>query len=123
ESKAQIVMKHGNRVPTMVQDIRKASVVMVEEADVLLTTCHKAKGMEWENVVVAGDFADLFDNTGTPLPVGTSADPPTQNGKPIRFVEKDEVNLIYVAMTRSMANLMIRSPDLHRLLKTNLGNS
>jgi F-box protein, helicase, 18 len=39
ESKAQIVMKHGNRVPTMVQDIRNASVVMVEEADILLTTC------------------------------------------------------------------------------------
>jgi hypothetical protein len=83
--------------------------------------CHKAKGMEWENVVVAADFADLFDNTGMPLPVGTSADPPSQNGKPIRFVEKDEVNLIYVAMTRSMANLMIRSPDLNRLLKGNCG--
>ena len=65
--------------------------------------------------MVAGDFADLFDNNGMPLPVGTSADPPTENGMPLRFVERDEVNLVYVAMTRSLCNLVIRSPDLNRL--------
>ena len=30
-----------------------------KSADVLLTTTHQAKGLEWENVVVASDFVDL----------------------------------------------------------------
>lgn len=57
-----------------------------ENADVILSTVHKAKGMEWDSVKLENDF---------PLP-GSD-----------RFTE-EEVNLLYVAITRARKALNIR---------------
>ena len=57
-----------------------------ESADVILSTVHKAKGMEWDSVKLENDF---------PLP-GSD-----------RFTEED-VNLLYVAITRAKRALNIR---------------
>ena len=57
-----------------------------ENADVILSTVHKAKGMEWDSVKLENDF---------PLP-GSD-----------RFTE-EEVNLLYVAITRARNSLNIR---------------
>lgn len=56
-------------------------------ADVLLTTAHKSKGMEWDNVIVADDFPikrDMKENTNV-----------------------QEVNLFYVACTRAIKTLQL----------------
>ena len=54
-----------------------------ENADVLLTTAHKAKGREWKEVVVADDFPDY-----------------TKDG-----ISYEERNLFYVACTRAIEAL------------------
>lgn len=59
------------------------------QGEVMLTTAHKSKGLEWENVRLANDFADLSDPN------------------PMRPVGIQESNLIYVAVTRAMKSLII----------------
>lgn len=53
-------------------------------ADVILTTSHKAKGLEWDQVVLADDFKSAFDNKGK-----------------LQKVDQEEDNLLYVACTRA----------------------
>lgn len=59
--------------------------------DILLTTGHKSKGMEWDNVVIADDFN----------PKWILVDKHSEN------YNQQEVNLFYVACTRAIKNLMI----------------
>ena len=59
--------------------------------DILLVTAHKAKGMEWDNVVIADDF-DLKKVLDV-----------SSDGK----VSEQEVNLFYVACTRAKLGLKL----------------
>ena len=54
------------------------------DADVIVSTAHKSKGREWSNVQLAGDF-----------PPGTTS--------------RDELRLLYVAVTRAKLNLDIEA--------------
>ncbi|MFI9041624.1 UvrD-helicase domain-containing protein [Streptomyces sp. NPDC053726] len=68
-------------------EVLKAVNSLVEEkyADVIVSTAHKAKGREWDSVLIADDFSEP-----RPLPTGAPG--------PIR---KDEAMLAYVAVTRA----------------------
>lgn len=57
-----------------------------KDADIILTTCHKSKGREWDNVVLADDFVPIRAN-----------------------YPQEETNLLYVAVTRAMKVLEINS--------------
>lgn len=62
-------------------------------AKIILTTAHRAKGREWDNVVIAADFDNLL-----------------LGKRQLQPSEKDaELNLLYVAMTRAMARLELQS--------------
>ncbi|MDA8140757.1 MAG: UvrD-helicase domain-containing protein [Desulfobacteraceae bacterium] len=84
-----VVRKHRHNIPIQVRAIQ-AAVVSTAEADVILTTAHKAKGLEWPRVRLADDFPDLVVDNERVAPSG---------------IESDEVNLIYVSMTRAMDKL------------------
>lgn len=58
-------------------------------ADIILTTAHKSKGLEWDQVVLAEDFDGLFDKKGQLI-----------DGE-------EEINLLYVASTRARKTLRI----------------
>jgi UvrD-like helicase C-terminal domain/AAA domain len=68
-----------------VSGVRRAleSTVEAHEADVIVSTAHKAKGLEWNRVRLASDFS-----TGT-----------TRNGQ--FRIDPAECRLLYVAMTRA----------------------
>jgi F-box protein 18 (helicase) len=70
-----------------VKEIGKAAVDATE-ADILLSTVHKAKGLEWANVHITSDFPDLIEDDEF-----------------VDTLDPDEFNLIYVAVTRSMGGL------------------
>ncbi len=71
------------------QALRELTVEDEKDADITVTTVHKAKGLEWENVILANDFPDLF----------------ALQDKPDAWC--DEVNLLYVAVTRAMKRLAV----------------
>lgn len=56
-----------------------------EQLDILLTTAHKSKGKEWDNVIVADDF-DIERIFG-------------------EVIYQQDINLLYVACTRAIKKL------------------
>ncbi|MES1927404.1 UvrD-helicase domain-containing protein [Salinisphaera sp. T31B1] len=68
---------------------------------VVLTTAHKAKGAEWRNVVVMGDF-DQTLNAENQYSLGVRA-------------REEELNLLYVAVTRATENLNIQGEYLSNI--------
>jgi len=90
---AQVVEKRRDDIPDLLDDIKANEVKDAADANLVLTTAHKAKGLEWNCVKVGDDFQFLRDKeTGCWLtPAKIAADPAL----------KQEVNLLYVAMTRA----------------------
>jgi hypothetical protein len=64
-SKIDIVDRHKTAIPSLVEQIKRATV-SEHVANVILVTAHKAKGLEWDNVYLTNDFFELFnrDNGG-----------------------------------------------------------
>jgi AAA domain/UvrD-like helicase C-terminal domain len=79
-----------------------------QDADIILTTCHSAKGMEWDNVHVCDDFEDLC-NFKQEVSFFSS----------FKFGFEswaDSLNLLYVACTRAKQKLFI-PPNISTLLQ------
>jgi len=79
-------------LPARIERLRRCSVTAELDATVTLATAHKAKGLEW-------DFVSLYDDF-TADPLSPDLDP----GK-----RDDELNLLYVAVTRAMKILALNS--------------
>jgi len=102
-SAAQLVVSHGGS--SLEQLLRPqagsaaAAAVALDPAagEVILTTVHKAKGLEWDSVALADDFS----------PIGPEALP---------HQEADEANMYYVALTRAKRTLVCNA-ELDALLE------
>lgn len=93
-----MVEKYREGIPAQIQKIRDSLVNTPELADVILITAHRAKGLEWDHVVLGSDYAEMFDEEGKLRPIGD--DRKTE-------IAHDEVNLIYVAATRAKKALTV----------------
>jgi superfamily I DNA/RNA helicase len=78
------VEKYNNDLVGTLEKLRNVSDVKEKEADLIISTIHKAKGREWNNVVVEDDFK-LSEKTSD-----------------------EEWNLLYVAITRAEKTLCLR---------------
>jgi F-box protein 18 (helicase) len=111
-SRVAIVDKHGNLVPRHVETIRAANVPQ-RLAQVILVTAHKSKGLEWDNVMLAPDFTDLLDDNDEPVLIKDQVladksitDEKVRKALMADAVERDEINLVYVAATRAKKKLV-----------------
>ena len=95
---AAMIQKYGEGIPEQISKIRKSLVSDESQADVTLVTAHRSKGLEWDNVVLGIDYAEMFGEDGEVLPIGDNRK--TQ-------ISADEVNLLYVAATRAKQNLVL----------------
>lgn len=69
----------------------KSNIVQnINEADVVFSTAHKSKGLEFEQVILANDYIDFFDKNGE-----------IKNNFPI-----NELYALYVALTRAKKRLI-----------------
>ncbi len=103
----KVVETYKFSIPHLVKMIFETAVD-ASEAQVLLTTAHKSKGLEWQNVHLMGDFPsfvgknDLIDKNA---------------------LDPDEFNLVYVAMTRTISRLRFdpdsSMPEFIRLVRKN----
>ncbi|NEW78007.1 MAG: ATP-dependent helicase [Gelidibacter sp.] len=95
----EIVKKYGNKIPAILKEIKAKHINSnnKEDAEVIFSTVHRSKGMEYDSVILANDFIDeekiqyLKDEYEN-----------TQSSK-----INEEINLLYVAITRTKNKLYI----------------
>ena len=92
----QIIVHYGRALPGLVADLRRRAAPHPAAAERVLSTAHKAKGLEWERVRLADDFPCLGE-----------LDALGQDGMPwLTPEERDqELHLLYVAATRARRGL------------------
>jgi hypothetical protein len=101
-SRIKVVNNYNEHIPALVDAIKAAHTDSVKDSWCSLTTAHKAKGLEWDQVFIGDDFPELMNSRGKPntqanMMIGSDE-------KPIR---PDEANLIYVAVTRAKKKLIL----------------
>lgn len=97
--RCKLVTKYGNRIPSLVARIqsRAGTYPGPGSAQVVLTSAHRAKGLEFNHVIMADDFMDFYDEEN-----GEWKDLAQASER-----EKEEVNLQYVAATRAKLGLEV----------------
>ncbi|AFH50902.1 Superfamily I DNA/RNA helicase [Ignavibacterium album JCM 16511] len=95
----EIVKKYENDLPRLIRLIRDSTVENKNDAKMIFSTVHRSKGMEYGTVFLHNDFISqkkikrLVDK---------------QNDVPIDVAKiNEEVNILYVAITRAINNLFI----------------
>lgn len=84
---AQLVLSYkGNLIPK-INVLESITTSNKKDSDVILTTVHKAKGLEFDQVVIANDFLKLSEDNKTEI-----CD---------TIKKEEEINNIYVAITRA----------------------
>lgn len=82
------VEQYQSHIPRIYEAVKASQVGLQEKANVVLTTAHRAKGLEFDQVFMQDDFIEL---------------PPEGQYDP------EEINLLYVALTRAIHS--VRLPD------------
>ena len=54
--RCELVETHGRNVPSVLEEMQRRTVPNTHLADVVFSTTHKAKGLGWRHVYLAGDF-------------------------------------------------------------------
>lgn len=85
-SRIKIVEDYRYELPKLIDSIQSKAVEKPSDADCLFTTVHKAKGLEFKKVKLHDDFINLTTDDHIRNP---------------DFVEPEEVNVLYVAVTRA----------------------
>lgn len=106
EAKLRIVEKYGKRLPQLVSRLKTCHEPDYLKADFIVGTVHKAKGMEFDTVMVTDDFVRI---------PASRHNLHFYRNFVIDEVPTDEWNLIYVAVTRAKSSLII-SESIRRLL-------
>ncbi|CEP78961.1 3'-5' exonuclease [Defluviitoga tunisiensis] len=100
-----IVDKYKDDIPKYLHEIHKLPDIPKENAEIILSTVHKAKGMEYDQVKLHNDFAEI----GYLNKVISETE-----GDYIAGQTLEEINLLYVAATRSKHKLELNE-DLEKL--------
>jgi len=93
-STSRLIRNYGRRLPGLLFDIKNRTTKKEKEADLILTTAHKAKGSEWDQVLIAEDYYPIFDESGEEL-----------NQDLIK--NHEEINLFYVTITRAKTDISL----------------
>jgi superfamily I DNA/RNA helicase len=99
----KMVDDHKAKLPSIVENLRARTVDSERKAEIVFSSIHRAKGREWDEVVIGDDVigpAEIFRKTANSLRTGRAFD---------RSKTIEEMNLNYVAVTR--AKLLLRMPQ------------
>ena len=97
----EIVKEYGNEIPSIIKSIKDKHVKNddKENAEMIFSTVHRCKGMEYDSIQLANDFIShkklekLKSNS--------------QMGESSISKFNEEINLLYVAITRTKNNIYI----------------
>ncbi|MFT6948615.1 MAG: F-box protein 18 (helicase) [Vicingaceae bacterium] len=91
----EIVRKYGNEIPSLIKKIKDQHVAHdeKEKAEMIFSTVHRSKGMEYDTVKIVNDFISEEKIEKS------KKDQSKVNVDPSKIIE--EINLLYVAVTRT----------------------
>ena len=97
--RCKLVTRYGARIPGLIAQIQAKAGTFPGTGNpkVILTSAHRAKGLEFDHVQLADDFMDFYDEKEGGWKDLTQAD----------AREQEEVNLQYVAATRAKRTLEV----------------
>ncbi len=93
ERYCSFVEEYKNDIPSIINKIRTSINAQHFDSNIIVTTCHKSKGNEYDHVILLDDFK---------LPLRKANDDFEPSG-----INADEVNILYVAITRAKKSLEI----------------
>ena len=100
-----VVSEYRKETPALVADIKRNEVPYAANARVVLTTAHSSKGLEFDFVQIADDFEILAD-----IEAVLALDPHAA-------VDEQEINLLYVAVTRAKKMLHLNEDTIQWMEK------
>lgn len=104
-----VVKEFGNRLPGLIAELKQNHTTTKEEAEMIFSTVHRCKGMEYDEVTLLSDFI-----TEEKLKKYIAEN----GGDEINALNKnrlaEEVNILYVAATRAKNKLLI-PPEINPL--------
>lgn len=100
----EVVKEFGNQLPSLITELKNNHTAAKEDADMIFSTVHRCKGMEYDEVTLLNDFVNEEKLKKYITQYG--GDKITQQSK-----EKlaEEINILYVAATRAKNKLKIPS--------------
>ncbi|MEQ2196191.1 hypothetical protein XENOCAPTIV_025998, partial [Xenoophorus captivus] len=141
EGKLSIVEKYRDRIPELVARLKACSESDLHRADFIVGTVHKAKGLEFDTVIVSDDFTTipaashkLCHFRDFSFCVFCLFSPLFKKKKAFGLivlmsftsaakVPDDEWNLLYVAVTRAMTSLVVTKNVLRLLTVAGVGHN
>lgn len=97
----EVVKEFGDRLPGLIAELKKNHAATKEEADMIFSTVHRCKGMEYDEVTLLNDFINEEKLKKHISQLGNKITEADKN----RLAE--EVNILYVAVTRAKNKLNI----------------
>ena len=98
----EVVKEFGNKLPTLISELKTNHTTTKEEADMIFSTVHRCKGMEYDEVTLLNDFIN---------PEKLKKYISQFGGDNITDADKnrlaEEINILYVAATRAKNKLKI----------------
>ncbi|MCL4509615.1 MAG: UvrD-helicase domain-containing protein [Bacteroidetes bacterium] len=96
----EIVKEYGNKIPKMIKALKEKHVAddEREKAEMIFSTVHRCKGMEYDTVQIVDDFITEKKIEKLKGEHKDELDIPKLN---------EEINLLYVAVTRTRNNILI----------------
>lgn len=95
KARAKVVKRYRHDVPILIEQIIKNSY-NPKQADILFTTAHKSKGLEWPQVKLTDDYITLIEKEDDEYIMLNPEE-----------IDEQEVNLLYVGVTRAQKQLQI----------------
>jgi len=98
----EAVKQFGNQLPTSINELKNHHASSKEEADLIFSTVHRCKGMEYDEVTLLNDFMTEEKLKRSIQQIG---DEKINDQNKNRLAE--EINILYVAATRARNKLII----------------
>jgi superfamily I DNA/RNA helicase len=97
----EIVKEYGNEIPKIIKTIKEKHLANddKDQAEMIFSTVHRCKGMEYDSIELANDF--ISEEKLRKLP------PELKASNPEIIKLNEEINLLYVAITRTKNKLLI----------------
>ncbi len=113
----EVVKEFGNRLPGLINELKTNHTSTKEEAEMIFSTVHRCKGMEYDEVTLLNDFTNE-DKLKKQIELNGG----DKMSEAARNRLSEEINILYVAVTRARNKLII-PPDINPLRSIEVGQS